>query len=826
MRNAVRLLLITLLSPLIAWAQADQRPTASPSPSSSPPAASATGKFHGVLPAEKSQPVKIPRFDSRPVIDGKLDDAVWGNAVVLKDFYQIQPGDNIAPSRQTEVLLGYDSTSLYIAFRAFDDRDGVRATVAKRDAVFDDDTVRILLDTYNDQRKAYILVFNPLGVQADGILTEGSGEDYSVDLVMESKGLITETGYTVEVAVPFKSLRYEAGEGKFWGIHLFRKIKRFNDETSSWMPISRDKSGLLNQAGRIKAPEGISTERTLEIIPSLTLSESGRRVRTLLPDTIRGNAGLIDPGRFVNAPIKFDLGLTVKFGIAPNITLDATLNPDFAQVEADETVVTANQRFPIFFQEKRPFFLEGIDIFQTPLGAVHTRAIVDPNYAVKLTGKRGRHTFGLLLASDNAPGNFSDEERQDPANERFLDKNAYIGVLRLKRDIGKDSTIGVIATTYNFIENHNQLGGFDGRIRVNPKTIFTFQVLGTTSRGFFFDPDVGSSIYRTGNGFGYTWDYRYSARNISYNFFGSGRTRYYQAEVGFTPRVNTNFEGVAASYKSDPKPKARLVSWRVFDGANISFDWQRRIQRWINDTRIELNFQRQTHLHIGLEQGYERIFEEEFGPKRSLTRTGAFFGEDSERSTNLRNLYMSFGSTPASKYIISLFAAYTWGAFDFDFGAGPRFPRVSPPALIDPGAPLNPGRGNLLDIEAEVTYQPTSALRASLTYTKSRLVRHDSRRVAFDQNIYEFRATYQFTRFIFARARIDYNTLPSNMRGQFLLGWTPNPGTSFYVGYNDDLNHHGFNPFTGQLEPGFRRNGRTFFIKISYLVRRGFGGGP
>src|SRR6185295_9591759 len=253
-----------------------------------------------------------------------------------------------------------------------------------------------------------------------------------------------------------------------WGVHFQRVIKRFNDETDSWMPLSRDRTGMLNQAGHLTGLEGISTERTLEIIPSLTLSETGKRVATIPPALLNADPLLLDPGRFVNEPVKFDPGLTLKFGFSPQVTLDFTLNPDFAQVEADETVVTANQRFPIFFEEKRPFFLEGIDIFRTPLQAVHTRTIIDPDYAVKLTGKLGRNTFGLLLGNDNAPGDFRGDERLDAGNFRFLDKNAYLGILRLKRDVGKESSIGLIATSYSFIEKHNLLGGVDGQFRLNP----------------------------------------------------------------------------------------------------------------------------------------------------------------------------------------------------------------------------------------------------------------------------------------------------------------------------------------------------------------------
>jgi len=190
-----------------------------------------------VLPPEKANPVTIPKFGKPPVIDGNLNDTVWQSAAVLKDFYQIDPGDNAAPSKPTEVLLGYDSKFLYLAFRAVDEPEKVRSTVAKRDNIFSDDYVGFYLDTFNDRRKAFEVFFNPLGIQGDGVLTEGRGEDFSVDLLLESKGIIGENGYVVEVAIPFKSLRYEAGKGKLWGAHFFRRIQRFNRELDSWMPL-------------------------------------------------------------------------------------------------------------------------------------------------------------------------------------------------------------------------------------------------------------------------------------------------------------------------------------------------------------------------------------------------------------------------------------------------------------------------------------------------------------------------------------------------------------------------------------------------------------
>jgi hypothetical protein len=606
-----------------------------------------------------------------------------------------------------------------------------------------------------------------------------------------------------------------------------------------WMPISRDVSSWLAQAGHLTGFEGISTERTLELIPSLTVSETGKRKA---PVTV---AQIAQGGRFVNEPIKLDPGLTGKYSITSNVTLDFAINPDFAQVESDQLVVTANQRFPIFFAEKRPFFLEGIDIFQTQIAAVHTRAIIDPDFAVKLTGKLHRNTFGLLLASDNGPGNFSEEDRPF-ANPRFLDKNALVGILRLKRDIGKsNSFIGFLGTYHRFVDRYNELAGLDGRFQIDKTTTFSWQVLATHSRRPFFFPEEGKTLDRKENGFIYAFDYNKDARHFGYDLSGVGRTRYYRSEVGFNRRSNINNYNGFFRYNSEPKPKARLVSWRVYTAPSASIDWQRHLQNANDESQLQLNFPRQTYLGLGAEKGYERIFESEFGGVRQpgsncvINNNCTFAGNDNERSTSNRGLYFYGGSTVNKKVNFNFFTNRRWGVMDYDFGGGPKFPRVSPVALAAANAaanglcggaapptvcnaPLDPGPGDFFHFDGGVTYQPTGALNTTLSYTKERLKRYDTDRVAFDDNIWSLRSTYQFSRFLFARGRIDYETIESSVKGQFLLGYTPNPGTALYVGYNDDLSRNGFNRFSGQLEPGFRRNGRVFFIKMSYLFRKSF----
>ncbi|HEV2762071.1 MAG TPA: DUF5916 domain-containing protein, partial [Pyrinomonadaceae bacterium] len=731
----------------------------------------------------------------------------------------------------------------------------------------------------------YELIFNPFGVQADAIFTEGVSEDFSVDIVHESKGALTSDGYVVEIAIPFKSLRYTAGKDKLWGLHLLRTIKRFNNEQSSWMPLSKDNSSLLGQRGHITGLEGISTERTLEFIPSLTLSQTGRRINRPIPGA--PPASLSPDGRMLNKPLEFDPGVSVKFGLTPQITLDFTYNPDFAQVEADATVVTANQRFPIFFEEKRPFFLEGKEIFETLISAVHTRSIIDPDYAAKLTGKQGRNTFGLLVASDAAPGNLTDDEltflgetenrfNLSPADFarregllKFAEKNATVGILRLKRDVGKENHIGFLGTTYNFVDKTNHVAGFDTRFRVNKTTTFTAQVMGSVSHQPFFYPEEGRTVDRKDAGMVYGAYLNMNGRNWGYELGAVGRSRYFRADLGFNRRFNTNNPTIFVRYTANDKPKNWLVNWRVYNFMGANFDWKGNSQRFVNESQLQLRLQRQTWLGIGYEKGYERVFEDEFGGTRAARRlavaeiVGAeraaqlapcdafgnlpllveddpattdtdesrshprctFFGDDNERSAYRNTIYWYAESAPTKQFAFNIFSSYNRGVLDFDFGSGsPRFPRISPAALLlGQDAPLDPGPGNEFYWESGVTYKPTDPINLRLLYTKDRLTRHDTGRTAFDDNIFSLRGTYQFTRFWFARARADYTTLGSRVRMQTLLGWTPNPGTTFYVGYNDDLNRHGFSPFTGQLEPGFRRNGRTFFIKASYLIRKSFG---
>ncbi len=708
-----------------------------------------------------SNAVKPARFEQAPVIDGRIDDAVWVGAARLSGFRQIQPGDNLEPSQHTEVLVGYDQRALYLAFRADDATGHVRATLARRDAIADDDVVGVYLDTFRDRRRAYYIFFNPYGIQADGIYTEGRADpDLTVDLVIDSKGTVDANGYTVEAAIPFASLRYQGGESPMWGLHVQRFIRRDRNEQISWMPLSRNRSSLLDQAGQLGEFTDVGEGRPLEIIPTTVVTQA-------------------------DANTDLEPGVTVNLGITPTMNAAFTANPDFAQVEADQLVLTVNQRFPIFYDEKRPFFLEGVDTFQTPINIIHTRTIVAPDYAVKLTGKQGRTTLGALLATDGAA------------------KAAF----RMKRDVGRESMLGATITGINDGPSFSHLVSADARVRVSDQTVLTAQLAGTFAQMPFRDPMLGGTSQRYGKGLGYYARIERRGRHALMAATASGSSPDYRADLGFTRRVNTNAITVQTTYNSEPRPDARLISWSATNIALAQWDWQGRANFVYVYPQAQLNFRRQTYLRAFAYRDYERLFEEEFGRRRAPGRAGAFIG-DSERSTSWEGFFLQAGTAPSEALAFSVTLSNSWDVFDYDFGAGPKFPRVSPAALIDSSAPLDPGPASSQSVGGDVTWRPIDALRTSVEASRNTLVRNDNGRTAYDATLVSWRTTYQFTRFAFLRLRTDWDSAIATLRGQYLFGWTPNPGTAIYAGFNDVATIR-----------GFRQNGRTVFVKVSYMLR-------
>ncbi len=365
--------------------------------------------------------VRVPRIPRPPTLEEFLDmkppPELAEVMQPITGFIQREPEDGNPASQKTDVYLGFDDQHLYVVFVAWDEEpDKIRARLNRREQIRADETVEIQLDTFGDQQRAFSFLTNPFGVQWDAIWTEGQGFDVAWDTVWDAQGQLTDRGYVVVMEIPFKSLRFRPkpeDEEQSWGIVLVRDIPR-NNETSFWPRVSSRIEGRLNQAGTAKGVAGVAPGRNLWVIPYLA---AGREERTPRPE---------EP---MTAYDEANVGVDVKWVIKDNFTLDLTANPNFAQIESDEPVVTVNQRFPVFYPERRPFFLENADYFETPINLLFTRRIVDPDGGARLTGQAGKYRIGAFAINDAAPGKLA------PADAPLHGKNAMNGIFRVRRDL-------------------------------------------------------------------------------------------------------------------------------------------------------------------------------------------------------------------------------------------------------------------------------------------------------------------------------------------------------------------------------------------------------
>src|SRR5437016_7939274 len=368
----------------------------------------------------------------------ELDDFVRGDSArpggtVVSDFRQRDPGDGNPAGAPTMAYLSYDDANLYVVFVCRDRPALVRAGLAKREEIASDDGVALYLDTFGDRKHAYLFAANPLGVQADALVTEGQDDDYSFDSVWQADGRLTADGYVVRLAIPFRSLRFPRAPVQRWGIALARYIRR-NNEESYWPYITKRLAGLVPQFGTLDGLSNISPGRNLQAIPY------GAFTGARFLDTEAPAFRTASDRRF---------GLDVKGVIRDALTLDATVNPDFSQVESDEPQVTINERFETFFPEKRPFFIENAGYFQTPVNLFFSRRIADPGTGVRLTGKAGRWAVGAIGTDDRAPGAALGGGR------------AGIGVVRVQRDFGGESTVGMLASDRSLAGGSNRVVSAD-----------------------------------------------------------------------------------------------------------------------------------------------------------------------------------------------------------------------------------------------------------------------------------------------------------------------------------------------------------------------------
>ena len=393
--------------------------------------------------------VRPPRIEASVAVNGRLDEPVWREAALLTGFSQYRPVDGRPAEDSTEIRVWYAPDAIWFGIRAFEAHgDQIRATLADRDAIDADDQVQILLDTFNDRRRALMFAVNPLGVQQDGVRSEGQEAsaggvgagfrfdgvvDRNPDFAFQSAGHVLPDGYEVEIRIPFKSLRYQGGEPQAWGLQVVR-ITQHSRYEDTWTPVLRANASCLVQAGRLTDLTGLRRGLVLDVTPEFTTRLDGAPAA----------AGY----EYDATP---DLGGTARWGITQNLTLGATANPDFSQVEADVGQVTLNERFELFYPEKRPFFLEGLEQFDTPGRLIYTRRIADPIGGAKVTGKVGATGIGYLLAADDA------------SRSATGDTPLY-NLLRVRRDLGTSSNVGFAYTDRIDGSAYNRVAGADVRL--------------------------------------------------------------------------------------------------------------------------------------------------------------------------------------------------------------------------------------------------------------------------------------------------------------------------------------------------------------------------
>ena len=732
----------------------------------------------GILTGRPS--VTAVRAEESPQIDGNLDDAVWQRAARITEFVQQSPIEGAPATEDTEVFIAYDDTNLYFGMHAhYSDPSMVRANRVDRDrANFGDDTMSVYFDTFLDQQRAYVFTLNGYGVQGDSLMSArrsgggggrgggGGGRwgrgggvprgDSSWDALFESGGTLVDDGWTAEIAIPFKSLRYPSVGDQVhqWGFQITRSI-RDKDETVVWAPVSRDVSGFLRQMGLLDGMRGLSTSRNLEILPTVTAVQVGNL------DTMTGG---------FPTDSQPEGGVNLKYGLTPNLTLGFTYNPDFSQIESDRPQIEVNRRFPLFFSELRPFFLEGQEIFNMAgaVNFVHTRTIVDPRYGGKVTGKVGKTTLGVLVANDEAPGNVD-------AGDAAFGKTANVLIGRVRYDLYSESHIGAILTDREFLDSYSRLGGADGNFRLSDTTSLGFRAITTQNRdldaletsGRMFDVELTSQ-----------------GRNLNYSVSGYTIDPEFNTSVGFVRRRNIKFVASSVGYRWWPE------NWLINWGPTVGYS-----RNWNFEDVLEDEMAR-----VGVNFSFARNIRFNASVNREMERFGGI---------NFDKTRYSLGGS------VSTIKAISFGGF-FDFGDQVRFG----------GTPFL-GRGSSGRIF--MFLRPLTRLQSQININASRLIDPFDDTEVFDVKIYRALTTYQFTDRLLLRNITEYNTFDRAVGANVLFTYRVNSGTVFHIGYDDHYQQgdlilddasqpaHVGNPEF--LTTDLLRTNRAFFTKLSYLFR-------
>jgi len=736
--------------------------------------------------------IQIPHIDTPPLLsdfeDMRPSPRLAESMVKVTGFTAREPADGAEPTQATDVYLAYDQHNLYAVFVCWDSEpDKIRARMTRREDIFSDDSAEIMIDTFHDARRAYAFAANPFGIQWDALWTEGAigngtagdfnGFDPSFDTVWRSEGRLTGRGYILLMAIPFKSLRFPKTDSQVWGIILNRSIPRTN-ENLFWPRITNRIQGRFNQAATAMGLRDVSPGRNVQLIP-YGLMRSFRDIDQRDP-----NHPLFESRSF-----KPDVGLDGKFILHDSFVLDATVNPDFSQVESDQPQITVNQRFEVFFPEKRPFFLENSNFFTTPINLVFTRRIAHPEYGLRLTGKAGPWAVGVLASDDRAPGEVL------PPTDPHSGEHAIFSIARVSHDILDQSTIGAIFTDREFGGGYNRVGGVDANIKINKN----WRVQGAAVASSTLNTD---GTYQAGPG--YKVDVERAGYKLNLQALYLDYSPGFVTETGFVNRVDIRQQNLNASYYFRPEGKF-LLSWGpTLQQFNV-WDHRGTAEEYFAFPGVRFDFTRGTYVN--------------FHP----------FAYDDVR---LRPLDYS-GLSRVTAYpqpFWGIEGGTSWfKEFDFTWflvsGAGVNYNPV-------------PGRVPAIGHEDQgnftLTFHASSRLRVDNTYLLEHIRERETNLTAVTNHIFRSKWNYQFTKELSARVIVQYNSVLSNplisalsptknLNADFLITYFLRPGTAIYVGYNSNLQNldRGLIPTpTGLLTSnGYINDSRQFFVKASYLFR-------
>ncbi len=709
---------------------------------------------------------RITRTAAKIVIDGVLEEEAWQQALSISLDYEISPGENTPPPVKTECLLLYDRSNIYIAFRAEDPQPAnIRAHFSDRDQIWQDDKVGVVLDTFNDQNRGFAFVVNPLGIQRDLIYSNGgSNFDDSWDAIWESAGRITDFGYVVEMAIPFNSLQFQRSGGEqTWGFELLRGYPR---EQHYWMkcyPDDRDEECLLCKYPRLTGLTGMRPGKNIELGPTLT------GLKTDVRDDLQG-------GALKRANSNIEAGLSGRWGFTNNLTLSGAVNPDFSQVEADAAQLDINKQFALYYPEKRPFFLEGLDFFQTPLEAVYTRTLADPDWGIKLSGKAAGNAVGVFVVQDKMTNLlFPGAEESYSAS---LAQRSYAAVLRYRRDIGASSTLGILVTDREGQSYHNRIAGVDGLFRISRSDQIVFQFLGSHTS---YPADIPDRYGQNEQDFSGTALYLAYKRNKRSYFWGIEYDAYspgFRADLGFMPQVDLRHLEAWGGYTYWGKRGSLFSKAAVMADLYQTEDYHRRLIEKKAGIEVAVNGPLLSFL----------LWEWEVKGK-------VFNGVSFNQSIH----HLTFQIKPSGSFNVNIYGVF---GDEIDYA----HTRAGEVVYVRPEILLNFGRHLNLVLSHSIEHLNVDDGRLfSANLTQLRLIYHFNERALI-------RGILQYTDIERDMALYGFEVDPRYRRlfSQFLFSYKINPRTVLFLGYTD-------NSF-GYIDIPLTRANRTFFLKIGYAL--------